>query len=157
MQCTCEQLVDGVHRLIVAAHAAAALLAQAIKLVDEQDAGRLRIPEANVSLEAKVAFGNITVQVWRCSGHVVAMLDTTLKERQMCHSTKGTTAGAGGASSASDARRTALRALRKVSRTRAAPTPTKISMNSEPLAEKKGTPLSPAMAFASSVLPHPDV
>jgi hypothetical protein len=39
---TCEQLVDGVHRLVVAAHAAAALLAQAIELVDEQDAGRLQ-------------------------------------------------------------------------------------------------------------------
>ena len=39
---TCQQLVDGVHRLIIAAHAAAALLAQAIELVNEQDARRLQ-------------------------------------------------------------------------------------------------------------------
>ena len=41
------------------------------------------------------------------------------------------------------------------SRTRDAPTPTIISMNSDALIEKKGTPASPAMARASSVLPVP--
>mmetsp|Transcript_16699 Transcript_16699/g.40958 ORF Transcript_16699/g.40958 Transcript_16699/m.40958 type:complete len:426 (+) Transcript_16699:849-2126(+) len=41
------------------------------------------------------------------------------------------------------------------SRTREAPTPTNISTNSEPLMEKKGTPASPAIALASSVLPVP--
>ena len=41
------------------------------------------------------------------------------------------------------------------SRTREAPTPTNISTNSLPLIEKKGTPASPAMAFASKVLPVP--
>ena len=41
------------------------------------------------------------------------------------------------------------------SRTRAAPTPTNISMNSDPLIEKNGTPDSPATARASSVLPVP--
>ena len=41
------------------------------------------------------------------------------------------------------------------SRTRDAPTPTNISTKSEPLIEKKGTPASPATAFASSVLPVP--
>mmetsp|Transcript_75151 Transcript_75151/g.176431 ORF Transcript_75151/g.176431 Transcript_75151/m.176431 type:complete len:214 (-) Transcript_75151:276-917(-) len=41
------------------------------------------------------------------------------------------------------------------SRTRLAPTPTNISTNSEPEIEKKGTPASPATAFASSVLPVP--
>ena len=41
------------------------------------------------------------------------------------------------------------------SRTRAAPTPTNISTNSEPVREKKGTPASPATARASSVLPVP--
>jgi hypothetical protein len=39
------------------------------------------------------------------------------------------------------------------SRTRAGPTPTNISMKSEPLMERKGTPASPAVALASSVLP----
>ncbi len=43
----------------------------------------------------------------------------------------------------------------KRSRTRAAPTPTNISTNSEPLSEKKGTLASPATARASSVLPVP--
>ena len=41
------------------------------------------------------------------------------------------------------------------SRTRAAPTPTNISTNSEPLMEKKGTPASPAVARASKVFPVP--
>ncbi len=41
------------------------------------------------------------------------------------------------------------------SRTRAAPTPTNISTNSEPEIEKKGTPASPATALASRVLPVP--
>mmetsp|Transcript_8984 Transcript_8984/g.26915 ORF Transcript_8984/g.26915 Transcript_8984/m.26915 type:complete len:276 (+) Transcript_8984:2151-2978(+) len=41
------------------------------------------------------------------------------------------------------------------SRTREAPTPTNISTNSEPLMEKNGTPASPAIALASSVLPVP--
>jgi hypothetical protein len=41
------------------------------------------------------------------------------------------------------------------SRTRAAPTPTNISTNSEPESEKNGTPASPAVARASSVLPVP--
>ena len=43
----------------------------------------------------------------------------------------------------------------KRSRTREAPTPTIISTNSLALAEKKGTPASPATARASSVLPVP--
>mmetsp|Transcript_12107 Transcript_12107/g.30585 ORF Transcript_12107/g.30585 Transcript_12107/m.30585 type:complete len:544 (+) Transcript_12107:169-1800(+) len=43
----------------------------------------------------------------------------------------------------------------KRSRTRAAPTPTNISTNSEPEMEKKGTPASPATARARSVLPVP--
>jgi hypothetical protein len=43
----------------------------------------------------------------------------------------------------------------KRSRTRAAPTPTNISTNSEPVSEKKETPASPATARASSVLPVP--
>ena len=47
------------------------------------------------------------------------------------------------------------RACTKRSRTRAAPTPTNISTNSEPLIEKNGTPASPATARASSVLPVP--
>ena len=47
----------------------------------------------------------------------------------------------------------ALRACSNRSRTRAAPTPTNISTNSEPEIEKKGTPASPATALASSVLP----
>eukprot|EP00958_Prasinococcus_capsulatus_P016985 scaffold1903_cov396-Prasinococcus_capsulatus_cf.AAC.27 len=41
------------------------------------------------------------------------------------------------------------------SRTRAAPTPTNISTNSEALDAKKVTPASPATARASSVLPVP--
>src|SRR5215831_3066868 len=48
-----------------------------------------------------------------------------------------------------------LFARSKRSRTRAAPTPTKISMNSEPEIEKNGTFASPATAFASSVFPVP--
>ncbi len=47
------------------------------------------------------------------------------------------------------------RAWRNRSRTRAAPTPTNSSTNSEPLMEKKGTSASPATARASSVLPVP--
>ncbi len=47
------------------------------------------------------------------------------------------------------------RACSKRSRTRAAPTPTNISTNSEPEMEKKGTPASPATARASSVFPVP--
>src|SRR6266487_2542935 len=43
----------------------------------------------------------------------------------------------------------------KRSRTRLAPTPTNISTKSEPEMLKKGTPASPAMARASSVLPVP--
>jgi hypothetical protein len=35
------------------------------------------------------------------------------------------------------------------------PTPTNISMKSEPDIEKKGTPASPAVAFASRVFPVP--
>ena len=42
-----------------------------------------------------------------------------------------------------------------MSRTRLAPTPTNISMKSEPDIEKKGTPASPAIARARSVLPVP--
>ena len=41
------------------------------------------------------------------------------------------------------------------SRTRDAPTPTNISTKSEPEIEKNGTPASPAVARASSVLPVP--
>ncbi len=48
-----------------------------------------------------------------------------------------------------------LRASEKSSRTREAPTPTIISMNSEAEAEKNGTPASPATARASRVLPVP--
>jgi hypothetical protein len=47
------------------------------------------------------------------------------------------------------------RACWKRSRTRAAPTPTNISTNSDPLMEKKGTAASPATARARSVLPVP--
>eukprot|EP00959_Pyramimonas_sp_CCMP1952_P012023 253863-Pyramimonas_sp.AAC.1 len=47
------------------------------------------------------------------------------------------------------------RAFLNRSRTRAAATPTNISTNSEPFAEKKGTPASPATALASSVFPVP--
>ena len=39
--------------------------------------------------------------------------------------------------------------------TRDAPTPTNISTKSEPDKEKKGTPASPATAFANNVLPVP--
>mmetsp|Transcript_34585 Transcript_34585/g.75600 ORF Transcript_34585/g.75600 Transcript_34585/m.75600 type:complete len:362 (-) Transcript_34585:1103-2188(-) len=49
----------------------------------------------------------------------------------------------------------ALRAMEKRLRTRDAPTPTNISTNSDPAHEKKGTFASPAIAFASSVLPVP--
>ncbi len=42
-----------------------------------------------------------------------------------------------------------------MSRTRLAPTPTNISTKSEPEIEKNGTLASPAMAFASKVLPVP--
>ena len=48
-----------------------------------------------------------------------------------------------------------LRASENRSRTRLAPTPTIISMNSEALALKNGTFASPAVARASSVLPVP--
>ena len=48
-----------------------------------------------------------------------------------------------------------LRASANSSRTRLAPTPTIISMNSEALALKNGTFASPAVARASSVLPVP--
>ena len=48
-----------------------------------------------------------------------------------------------------------LRAVWKRSRTRLAPTPTNISMKSEPLTDRKGTPASPATARASRVLPVP--
>ncbi len=41
------------------------------------------------------------------------------------------------------------------SRTREAPTPTNISTKSEPDIVKKGTPASPATAFANNVLPVP--
>mmetsp|Transcript_5382 Transcript_5382/g.16377 ORF Transcript_5382/g.16377 Transcript_5382/m.16377 type:complete len:222 (+) Transcript_5382:2600-3265(+) len=47
------------------------------------------------------------------------------------------------------------RARANRSRTRAAATPTNISTNSDPLAEKKGTPASLAMALARYVLPVP--
>ena len=46
-------------------------------------------------------------------------------------------------------------AIRNISRTRPAPTPTNISTKSEPEMEKNGTPASPATALASNVLPHP--
>ena len=45
--------------------------------------------------------------------------------------------------------------LRNSRRTRAAPTPAYISTKSEPLAEMNGTPASPAIDRASSVLPVP--
>ena len=48
-----------------------------------------------------------------------------------------------------------FRASANSSRTRLAPTPTIISMNSEALALKNGTFASPAVARASSVLPVP--
>ena len=46
-------------------------------------------------------------------------------------------------------------ACSKRSLTLAAPTPTNISTNSDPLILKKGTLASPATAFASNVLPVP--
>ena len=46
-------------------------------------------------------------------------------------------------------------ALSNISRTRDAPTPTNISTKSEPEIEKNGTLASPAMLFASRVLPVP--
>ncbi len=46
-------------------------------------------------------------------------------------------------------------AVLNMSRTRLAPTPTNIWMNSEPEIEKNGTPASPATARARSVLPVP--
>ncbi len=48
-----------------------------------------------------------------------------------------------------------LRADWKRSRTRLAPTPTNISMKSEPVTDRKGTPASPATARAMRVLPVP--
>ena len=48
-----------------------------------------------------------------------------------------------------------LRAVWKRSRTRAAPTPTNISMKSEPVTDTNGTPASPATARAMSVFPVP--
>ncbi len=48
-----------------------------------------------------------------------------------------------------------LRADWNRSRTRLAPTPTNISMKSEPVTERKGTPASPATARAMRVLPVP--
>ena len=48
-----------------------------------------------------------------------------------------------------------LRAEANRSRTRLAPTPTNISMKSEPLTDMNGTPASPATARAMSVLPVP--
>lgn len=48
-----------------------------------------------------------------------------------------------------------LRATVNKSRTRLDPTPTYISTNSEPDANRNGTLASPAVAFASSVLPVP--
>ena len=49
----------------------------------------------------------------------------------------------------------ALRASVKRSRTREAPTPTKISTKLDPVTEKNGTPASPATARAMSVFPVP--
>ena len=48
-----------------------------------------------------------------------------------------------------------LRACWNKSRTRLAPTPTNISMKSEPVTDKKPTPASPATARANRVLPVP--
>ena len=48
-----------------------------------------------------------------------------------------------------------LRAVANRSLTRLAPTPTNISMKSEPLTDMKGTPASPATARANRVLPVP--
>ena len=46
-------------------------------------------------------------------------------------------------------------ACSNISRTLLAPTPTNISTKSDPEIVKKGTPASPAIAFAKSVLPVP--
>ena len=54
-----------------------------------------------------------------------------------------------------DRRAPSGRACSNRSRTRAAPTPTNISTNSEPEIEKNGTFASPATALASNVLPVP--
>ena len=51
--------------------------------------------------------------------------------------------------------RPSLRADWKRSRTRLAPTPTNISMKSEPDTDRNGTPASPATARAMRVLPVP--
>ena len=51
--------------------------------------------------------------------------------------------------------RPSLRADSNRSRTRLAPTPTNISMKSEPVTDRKGTSASPATALAISVLPVP--
>ena len=48
-----------------------------------------------------------------------------------------------------------LFACSNISRTLLAPTPTNISTKSEPEIVKKGTPASPAIALANSVLPVP--
>lgn len=48
-----------------------------------------------------------------------------------------------------------LRACANMSRTRAGPTPTNISKNSDPDTERKGTCASPAVAFANKVFPVP--
>lgn len=48
-----------------------------------------------------------------------------------------------------------FRARSNMSLTRAAPTPTNMLLKSAPDELKKGTPASPAIAFASSVLPRP--
>ena len=48
-----------------------------------------------------------------------------------------------------------LRADWNRSRTREAPTPTNISMKSDPVTDRNGTPASPATARAMSVLPVP--
>ena len=48
-----------------------------------------------------------------------------------------------------------LRADSNRSRTLLAPTPTNISMKSEPVTDRNGTPASPATALAMSVLPVP--
>lgn len=50
-----------------------------------------------------------------------------------------------------------FRAVANISRTRDGPTPTNISKNSEPDTEINGTLASPAVAFASSVLPVPKI
>ena len=73
------------------------------------------------------------------------VLSTTIRGRRKCHHRVAA------------AVRTFRRACWNMSRTREAPTPTNISINSVPAAVKNGTPASPAMAFASSVLPVPEV